>query len=399
MNRRFLAIAAAFGFLFAAAIPVGVWVAEKQAADSRPVQERIARMITCLSSDGPASNGRADLSLDQGSALTQQLNNEQWQRVECAVAALGVPRDGVEVERIMKSVIAASQKDEDVMVACHEVGHELGRVSWRELDKSGLVLGLELCTYGYYHGYMREAIVSENGDSRVPFLVEFCDKQAREKTGEFDQVRFDFCAHGVGHAIGSAKFPMDYSVDLCENFPVNVDPRANGGTAGWCITGVYNEMFLWPWADGKETVLDLVKVCDGLPNTYKLHCGQYSVQNSRLDIEKIKATCNSIGDTKLRAGCWQAVTQIIVRKYWFPAGRNNGIEYYKNPAEGAKIISDACAGDATTGCAKEFAADSMSTTQSPDLVIGVCRLLARPADATDCEWQVNAIRGSNTYVE
>jgi len=399
MNKRVLAVAAAFGFLLAAVVPVGIWVEEKLASDSRPVSERIDRMITCLSSDDAASNGRADLTLDQGSALTQQLNNEQWRRVECAVAALGVPRDGVEVEKIMKSVIAASEKDEDVMVACHEVGHELGRVSWRELRQSGLVLGLELCTYGYYHGYMREAIVTKDGDERVPFLVDFCDEQAREKTGQFDRVRYDFCAHGVGHAIGSAKFPIEKSVELCENFPVDTNALANGGTAGWCITGVYNELFIWPWAKGKDTVQSLVAACDGLPNIYKLHCGQYAVQNSRMSIDDIKATCNDLTDEKIRNGCWQAVTQIIVRKFWFPAGRNNGIEYYNNPSEGAKIISDACAGDATTGCAKEFAADSMSTTQSPDLIIGVCRLLARPDDAKDCEWQVNAIRGSNTYVE
>ena len=380
-------------------VPIGVWLGEKRASDSRPVSERIDRMISCLSSDEISSNGRSDLTIDQGSALTLELNNEQWQRVECAVAALGVPRNGVEVEKIMKSVIMASKQDEDVMVACHEVGHELGGVTWRKLRESGLVLGLELCTYGYYHGYMREAIVTKDGDKRVPFLVEFCDKQARELTGSLDIVRYDFCAHGVGHAIGSAKFSIEKSVDLCENFPIATDPRSNGGTAGWCITGVYNEMFLWPWGSGKNTVESLVAVCDGLPKQYKLHCGQYSVQNSRMSIEDIKANCNNLADEKIRNGCWQAVTQIIVRKFWFPAGRNGGLEYYNNPSEGAKIISEACSGDETSGCVKEFAADSMSTTQSPDLIIGVCRLLARPSDAIDCEWQVNAIRGSNTYID
>lgn len=397
MKKRGLVIILAMGLLAFSTVPIGIFLKEKSAESGRSVAERIDRMITCLDSKDAGSNGRADLTIDQGSDIVRDLNNVQWARVECSVAAVGVPTSGTEVGNIMTAIIEASNRNEDVMVACHEVGHELGRVSWTKLQEEGLVLGLELCTYGYYHGYMREAVTSENGASRVPFLVKFCDEQAREKTGEFDLVRYDFCAHGVGHAVGSAKFPMKQSVELCENFPT--DSNTSGGSAGWCVTGVYNEMFTWPWGKGKETVHDYVAICEEVKDVYKLHCGQYTVQNSRIDIEEIKKTCNEIMSEMLRNGCWQAVSQKIVRQYWFPSGRNNGIEYYRNPAEGAAIISEACRDDQTTGCAKEFAADSMSTTQSPDLVIDVCRLLDEKADARDCEWQVTAIRGSNTYVE
>jgi hypothetical protein len=384
--------------LVATLAPAGVWLQQTNGGRGLPIDKRIELVKECLSGgdeevDGVSSEKEPvyDVTSDEWSMNS----GAQTVRNRCAVDALGLPRDGEEVTAIMTSLIAAAEADPEVQTACHEIGHELGIRTWNELQSEGLVLGLELCTYGYYHGFMRAAITSAGGKDRVGLLVDFCNRQAREQ-GEFNDTRLDFCAHGVGHAIGSALWDLDESVELCEEFPVErlqaskTSGFPDGGVAGWCATGVFNEWFKWPWSKGIETVPDAIKQCDVLPEVYALHCAQYTVHNSMLDIEKIKDQCSQYNGAK-QAGCYQGAVQILVRKVLFPEGENRGLSYYTEPEKGAALIDEVCAGDGTGNCARQFAADSMSTTQSPRLVRGVCEKLARPTDRERCSWQVEGI--------
>ena len=149
------------------------------------ISSRIDIVKKCLSGSDTSllkdENVNLEFDIEKYIYLSDELNRnsvEQDNRNKCAVEALGLPKNSNDVEIIMRSLISAAKSDKNVQVACHEIGHELGMRTWRELGKPGLVLGLELCTYGFYHGYMRAAIVSSGGASRIPFLVDFCKKQA-----------------------------------------------------------------------------------------------------------------------------------------------------------------------------------------------------------------------------
>ena len=326
-------------------------------------------------------------------------SKEQDKRNQCAVEALGLPKSDGDVENIMSSLFEAAQEDINVQVACHEIGHELGMRTWRELGTQGLVLGLELCTYGFYHGYMRAAIESSGGESRVPFLVDFCKNQAtttnKNNILEFSYVRYDFCAHGVGHAIGTADWELDYSIDLCTKFPISyyIDPTsgfANGGPAGWCSTGVFNEKFYYPWAADKPTLREKMEACLPIADIFKLHCAQYVTSNSLLPIAAIKVGCSEYSGGQA-SGCYQGAMQSLVRKVLFPSGENKGLEYYQKPEKGADLVDSICANDTSGNCAKQFAADSLSTVQSVELVRDVCSNLQAKVQREKCLWQVEVL--------
>jgi hypothetical protein len=325
-------------------------------------------------------------------------SKEQDKRNQCAVDALGLPKNDNDVEKIMSSLFEAAQEDINVQVACHEIGHELGMRTWRELGNEGLVLGLELCTYGFYHGYMRAAIESSGGETRVPFLVNFCKNQATTLNNnvlEFSYVRYDFCAHGVGHAIGTADWDLDYSIELCTNFPISyyIEPTsgfATGGPAGWCSTGVFNEKFYYPWASDKPTLREKMEICNPIADIFKLHCAQYVTSNSLLPIADLKIGCGEYVGGQA-SGCYQGAMQSLVRKVLFPSGENKGLEYYQKPEKGAELVDSICANDSSGNCAKQFAADSLSTVQSIELVRNVCNKVKTNVQRDKCLWQVEVL--------
>jgi len=372
------------------------------------IEKRIEIVKKCLHGSDTTSlsdkNSNLNFDIESTSYFSNELaeqDKKQEERNACAVVALGLPKDRKDVEIIMRSLISAAKTDKNVQVACHEIGHELGMRTWRKLEKDGLVLGLELCTYGYYHGYMRAAIESTGGESRIPFLVDFCKQQAYTKpiTAEpdnFNNARFDFCAHGVGHAIGTASWDLTKSIKLCENFPVSyiIYPASGfplGGSAGWCSTGVFNEKFFYPWAKELKTLSEKMKVCDPIRDVFKLHCSQYVASNSYLTIEEIKLGCKELKDA-MATGCYQGAMQALVRKILFPSGANKGLDYYTNPKKGADLVNDVCEFDTSGNCGKQFAADSLSTVQSTELVLDVCKLLTNKVQSYKCIWQVERLK-------
>lgn len=385
-------------------------------ADNGNLENRIEIVKKCLigSDISKLNNGgnSAEFDIESFIYLSDTLNKsskEQDKRNICAVEALGLPKNSYEVEIIMKSLINAAKSDKNVQVACHEIGHELGMRTWRELGKDGLVMGLELCTYGFYHGYMRAAIESDGGEERIPFLVDFCKKQAYTKpiTAEPDQynfARFDFCAHGVGHAIGTADWTLERSVDLCNNFPISyyIDPSMgfrNGGAAGWCATGVFNEKFYYPWGKELLTLKDKMDTCNPIDEVFQIHCAQYVTSNSYLTIDEIKKGCK-LYQGATAAGCYQGAMQSIIRKILFPSGENKGLDYYTNPERGAQLVDEVCGDDLSGNCGKQFAADSLSTVQSLKLVKDVCLLIKNNKLHDKCLWQVETLENEGfKYVD
>jgi len=375
--------------------------------NNEDISSRIEIVKKCLSGSDTSllkdENVNLEFDIEKYIYLSDELNRnsvEQDNRNKCAVEALGLPKNSNDVEIIMRSLISAAKTDKNVQVACHEIGHELGMRTWRELGKPGLVLGLELCTYGFYHGYMRAAIESSGGASRIPFLVDFCKKQAYTKPitaepDEYNFARFDFCAHGVGHAIGTADWNLDESIKLCENFPISyyVDPSmgyTNGGAAGWCATGVFNEKFYYPWGQELKTLKDKMNVCQPIKDVFLIHCSQYVTSNSYLTIDEIKEGCKEYSGATA-SGCYQGAMQSIVRKILFPSGENKGLDYYTDPYKGAKLIDEVCRYDKSGNCGKQFAADSLSTVQSLDLVSNVCKNVTIKVQRDKCLWQVNTL--------
>jgi hypothetical protein len=83
--------------------------------------------------------------------------------------------------------------------------------------------------------------------------------------------------------------------------------------------------------------------------------------------------------------------QSLVRKVLFPSGENKGLSYYLEPKKGAELVDNICAKDISGNCAKQFAADSLSTVQSIDLVRNVCSNLVAKIQRDKCLWQVNVL--------
>jgi hypothetical protein len=173
----------------------------------------------------------------------------------------------------------------------------------------------------------------------------------------------------------------------------------NGGAAGWCATGVFNEKFYYPWGQELKTLKDKMNVCQPINDVFLIHCSQYVTSNSYLTIDEIKEGCKEYSGATA-SGCYQGAMQSIVRKILFPSGENKGLDYYTDPNKGAKLIDEVCRNDKSGNCGKQFAADSLSTVQSLELVSDVCKKVTIKVQRDKCLWQVNTLENEGfKYVD
>ena len=136
----------------------------------------------------------------------------------------------------VKNIVKLINNNKKYNYLCHDILHALGGIANKKYKNKSLIIGLDSCGWGYYHGAMQESLRGSDASrvkEKVTDLKDFCtllahipDKELaveRIKSGEFsvldlykqypekysdsyyiDNSRFTFCGHGIGHAIGES---------------------------------------------------------------------------------------------------------------------------------------------------------------------------------------------------
>jgi len=162
------------------------------------------------------------------------------------------------LEEIVKNIVKATNQNNKHNYLCHDFLHELGSYGYLKFKQKSLILGLDSCGWGYYHGAMLMSLknISSNQIAdKITELKEFCYKLAHEpsvkvvtdnrKKSDFDQYadvgvedsaefskpyfidysKFTFCGHGIGHAIGESFNTLEELTNYCSAlYDIKKDP-------------------------------------------------------------------------------------------------------------------------------------------------------------------------------
>jgi len=162
------------------------------------------------------------------------------------------------LEENVNNIIKATNKNNKFSYLCHDFLHELGSYGYLKFKQNSLILGLDSCGWGYYHGAMLMSlknISSNHIDDKITELKEFCYRLAHEpnelvvtesrKKSDFDQYadvgvegsdiftipyfidysKFTFCGHGIGHAIGESFDKLEDLTNYCSTlYDIKKDP-------------------------------------------------------------------------------------------------------------------------------------------------------------------------------
>jgi hypothetical protein len=162
------------------------------------------------------------------------------------------------LETNVKNIINAANQNTKYSYLCHDFLHELGSYGYLKFKQDSLILGLDSCGWGYYHGAMLMSLknISPNKVAgKITELKEFCYRLAHEpsvlvvsenrKKSDFDQYadvgvdgnnefskpyfidysKFTFCGHGIGHAIGESFDTLEELTNYCSTlYDIKKDP-------------------------------------------------------------------------------------------------------------------------------------------------------------------------------
>jgi len=96
----------------------------------------------------------------------------------------------------------ASRPDGRWGVACHEIAHYLGQISWKETSDTRRLVeaGTLSCSFGYFHGLL-ESIGTYTSDETFPqTAADVCDRLGKRFAIAAEDGSVRECAHGIGHA-------------------------------------------------------------------------------------------------------------------------------------------------------------------------------------------------------
>ena len=189
----------------------------------------------------------------------------------------------------IKGVAAAVQHISDAVQTeaamageCHALMHAIGEHSYHLYTKDllfGINQTVTYCTYGFYHGFITESVVSD-GDFAV--AREFCSfiNEALSKIGFTDSDAE--CYHGFGHAVVddhitapfiTAHEVADVGLKLCTDLSDTLLQYRN------CAGGVYNGVAnlyldgIYPWPELEED--DPLRICTSQPKEIQSTCYAY----------------------------------------------------------------------------------------------------------------------------
>jgi hypothetical protein len=315
--------------------------------------------------------------------------NAYWLRLDCAYLTVPMPESLEQVRMLLDTVESAARENRNARSACHDIVHEIGTKTWRSLGEESLQVGLDSCGYGYYHGVMRESILKEADRQRgVDRLRGLCDAQSAEYSLDDSEFRttLSFCAHGVGHALGGAKVPIDEGIDLCQQMKSEID---NEGDIT-CVSGLLNELSQGGWGYKIEQTSVALERCRDVADRYKPICSSYSNYYANIPVETLQRECNEL-DPAYVVGCWEAVGLSASHERLFTGGDSLGTRLVKEPAKMAAYIEDLCAADAGTSCFTRFLAELSELTLDPPLLLQMCAKLVDTNLANRCSTQINNV--------
>lgn len=114
---------------------------------------------------------------------------------------------------------------------CHVIAHSLGRKAWKKFEDLSEIYREEtnVCSFGFLHGAITEAISTMPRDEIVSKSNQFCDKLRN-----INVVAEDECFHGLGHAFVVKFSDFKESITLCEKFNLNKNSQS-------CLQGAVME--------------------------------------------------------------------------------------------------------------------------------------------------------------
>ena len=166
---------------------------------------------------------------------------------------------------------------------CHDVGHVIGIEAYKAFKKNGQVITrpeTAYCGYGFYHGFIEEAL-REIGTDSIKETIGYCE-QIRA-SGDFDTKNAarnaaGACYHGIGHAVFDSLDPklwgnegamVDSAMSTCLSHITGAWERSR------CVSGVFNSLANALSANSYELAFDPadpIAVCKPLPTLYREPC-------------------------------------------------------------------------------------------------------------------------------
>lgn len=155
----------------------------------------------------------------------------------------------------------------DFIQVCHSHAHRIGELAYKEF-REGTALSIssamQLCDFGFYHGFMTEFITQ----SRDPLEMRaFCTRmEGTEEKGNRGYSR-DACYHGIGHGSierhdpeewGDPKAVLRQTLALCRSAAENDHDYEK------CAGGAYNGMSYGTYGKQILDKQDPFKICRGL---------------------------------------------------------------------------------------------------------------------------------------
>lgn len=163
------------------------------------------------------------------------------------------------------------QKYSQFATDCHGYAHELGQKFYNLYVKTGrleLSDKADFCGYGFYHGFMDEAILQSHDLSLVTKL---CDKV----TEKLSPILSDACYHGVGHGALEAAIssPIKPQADINTALATCSKITHNSTQQERCASGIF--MQYSNYATAGQIPLDAknpLSVCETQKESEKMAC-------------------------------------------------------------------------------------------------------------------------------
>jgi hypothetical protein len=164
-----------------------------------------------------------------------------------------------DIEKNVKNLVNAANSTKRFNYLCHDFLHEIGTFAYSSFREESLIVGLDSCGWGYYHGAMLMSLSGNsdynNIEEKIENLKKFCYRLSHEPdnnkvekdkldggfniytdvsgedTAEFakpyniEYPKFTFCGHGIGHAIGESFNELSEMANFCSLlYNIKLDP-------------------------------------------------------------------------------------------------------------------------------------------------------------------------------
>lgn len=246
----------------------------------------------------------ADVACDQPLALdtfeqVQCCFKEGASVVRCLDGEIGRLTKEHGVKPVLKALEEASA-DPMVDVACHQVGHAIGRAAYLQMGFGEAFHACDgTCHFACYHGILERVFLTpeqvasgqshaqlEDIEEKIPTLCTL------ETVGSDEPMLLAQCFHGLGHGLlYTLGYDLNAALNGCERLPRRMDQR-------WCALGAFMEATNAPDPENRKIrPEDPWYPCTEIADTWKGDCinnqTKALIQLGKTDVE-IAALCMSL---------------------------------------------------------------------------------------------------------